>query len=87
MIAPTPSFRLIYHFPNPFPEITWLQETVPKTSAGQQNGPYKGNINLSPQAGNEIAREKNSRDPPWLQILPSGRFEFRTTFWNYEYFR
>jgi hypothetical protein len=34
MIAPTPSIRLIYHFPNLFPEILDLQERVPKTSAG-----------------------------------------------------
>jgi hypothetical protein len=24
-----PSFRLIYHFPNPFPKITWLTEEIP----------------------------------------------------------
>jgi hypothetical protein len=33
MISPTPSLRVIYHFPNPFPEIVDLQETVPKASA------------------------------------------------------
>jgi hypothetical protein len=30
MISPTPSLPLIYHFPNPFPRITWFTETVPK---------------------------------------------------------
>jgi hypothetical protein len=34
MIAPTPSLRRIYHFPNPFLKLLDLQERVPKTSAG-----------------------------------------------------
>jgi hypothetical protein len=30
MIYPTPSLRLIYHYPNPFPEITWFTGVEPR---------------------------------------------------------
>jgi hypothetical protein len=42
MIAPTPSLRLIYYFPNPFPEVLDLEETVPETHPELDGPIHKG---------------------------------------------
>jgi hypothetical protein len=82
-----PSLRLIYHFPNPFPKITWFTGGSPQNICRylvpELDGPiYKGQIHNTSQVNRGLIEGFYEPIDLWRRCLFLFGFSVRTAFLN-----